>query len=998
MQGTLPATTDTLTIGSSLCNGKYVIKQVKGQGGFGITYFASFQNLGTRVAIKECFLNKFCKRVNNTSVTASISKYEEVFKKYKEKFLEEAKNIASCNHPNIIKITDYFEENNTVYYVMEYIDGVTLQDLVSSKHVLSEADSILFIKQIAEALQIVHNRGLVHRDVKPSNIMIRDNDDAILIDFGAALDILDDNPEHTVILTEGFAPPEQYQRSGTKGFQIDLYALGATLYYCLTGKIPLSAQQRIISRFLPPIEFNPNVSTSLNNIVMKAMEMDILNRHSKISNFLYELTTSSSFDPSNRLTLTDSQKSAKANLEEFIVDPQSQAFILSGPVFSGKTYLIHDLIEIISKQNRDCHVLSVSSRLAETIRNNNKLSKVTSIFQLMYDFEAPIKFNKKDHTEQEDENTEKINFDLKGNNDSERTIYIIDEAHLLSDLYLENELFVFGSGKPLFDFIQYVNLKYYPNRKVIFIGDDKQILRGGEEESSMSESHLKNTYSISAKYFELKETIIQPEYSPILKEALQIRESISNNSFNNYHINESVDKVIQVTSNLFKDSYLKSTNNQNSIIINYSNKQVLHYNIRVREILGRKEIIEAGDKIITYNRFLANPNESYHVISAGEVGEIIKIDGEPITHIQYIKNKPPINLTFIKVLAFFPRTAVTASILILKEFLVSENTKLSIEQQIGLKIRAKENLKQKQVELGEDIKLSLFEDEYANVGLVKYAYAMTCHKAQGIKWDNVFIDFETDTGKTNKTYYRWSYTALTRAKSKVFFMNAPKVTPFYNLNWLDNSDSFDPNFKISPLPAPVSIPTVMENDAVKYNFPSDKPFLKEFWVVVLQKLKLTNIVIDQIEHKPYQELYHFSNIGGQLGKILFHYNGKNVFTKRILQPVSPFTNQIVQLIDIEDNKTKIYERAIPVSFLHDFLKDFYFLLRNRLKDINAVIYSYDSIQYQEKYTVCREFEIAELGVFYNSEGFVSSVRVIKFNSEVFLKELKSLIVSFKQAP
>lgn len=239
----------TLKTETSLQGGKYKIKEVLGQGGFGITYLAEHTLLGGNVAIKEFFMKELNNRDDVTSqVSVGSDGSRELVLKFKEKFLKEARNIFKLNHPNIIHILDIFEENGTAYYVMEYCSGGSLSGLLKQyTEGLSEDLALLYIKEIASAVDYIHQRKINHLDIKPGNIMLDENGQAILIDFGLSKQYDAETGQQTsttpVGISEGYAPIEQYKKGGLREFSpaTDIYALGATLYKLITGDTPPSA-------------------------------------------------------------------------------------------------------------------------------------------------------------------------------------------------------------------------------------------------------------------------------------------------------------------------------------------------------------------------------------------------------------------------------------------------------------------------------------------------------------------------------------------------------------------------------------------------------------------------------------------------------------------------------------------------------------------------------------------------------------------------------------
>ena len=237
-----------LQSGTLLERGKYRIISTLGRGGFGVTYLAEQVSLRRRVCIKEFFPKDYYKRNDDDSLTVSSDGFAEMMDKFKAKFIKEAQTIAALDHPNIIHIHDVFEENGTAYYVMDYIEGEPLSELVKGNGAMSERDAAAYIKQIAAALEHIHDRKINHLDVKPGNIMVRREDNrAILIDFGLSKHYDAESGEATsttpVGVSHGYAPMEQYKQGGVSKFspETDIYSLGATLYYLVTGSVPPQA-------------------------------------------------------------------------------------------------------------------------------------------------------------------------------------------------------------------------------------------------------------------------------------------------------------------------------------------------------------------------------------------------------------------------------------------------------------------------------------------------------------------------------------------------------------------------------------------------------------------------------------------------------------------------------------------------------------------------------------------------------------------------------------
>jgi serine/threonine-protein kinase len=260
--------------GDKLQNGKYKIKQVLGEGGFGITYQAYHSYLDTDVVIKTPN-----DKLRNDSE----------YKRFKERFLKESQILAKFSekrHPHIVQVKDFFAEGDLPCLVMEFVRGKSLLDYVREKGVLSESQAVQYIRQIGGAINLIHGLGLVHRDAHPGNIMLVSQNEAILIDFGIAADLKPISSSTSHPYNPAFAPYEQMLGSCEK--TVDVYTLAASLYYGVTGKIP---QPNLYARsqgqsLIPPQNFNKNINSKLNQAIVKGLEFKSEKRPQSIEEWL----------------------------------------------------------------------------------------------------------------------------------------------------------------------------------------------------------------------------------------------------------------------------------------------------------------------------------------------------------------------------------------------------------------------------------------------------------------------------------------------------------------------------------------------------------------------------------------------------------------------------------------------------------------------------------------------------------------------------------------
>ena len=294
--------TGVLSSGIHLLDGVYQVNRVLGQGGFGITYQGVDTRLNRPVALKE-FFPEGCWREGTTVVSAgrwTLRTYSDA----KQKFLQEGQTLGRFNHPGIVRVFYYFEENNTAYMVMEYLQGRSLADLLKQRGgKLSQSEALQYIQKICQGLEVLHQSQFLHRDLKPDNIMLTKDNRVVLIDFGAARDFTSrDSKRFTAMFTPGYAPLEQYGQALKFGTFTDIYALGATLYHLLTGVVPPSAVERAAGVELKPIcQVNSEISPHISLAVSQAMAMEVRERTKSVKEFLDVLRMGNS----NSVSLVD---------------------------------------------------------------------------------------------------------------------------------------------------------------------------------------------------------------------------------------------------------------------------------------------------------------------------------------------------------------------------------------------------------------------------------------------------------------------------------------------------------------------------------------------------------------------------------------------------------------------------------------------------------------------------------------------------------------------
>ena len=274
----------------TLLAGRYVVGAALGEGGFGITYLGMNTKLDMKVAIKEFFPFGYVHRVATASATVTDrteAADEDFFEKGRQRFLSEAKTLAKFNNETgVVSVHDFFEENNTAYIVMEYLEGQTLKAYLGKKGRLSYGETLSLLMPAMRSLSKVHEKGLIHRDISPDNIMLTE-DKVKLLDFGAARYADGGNKSLSVMLKHGYAPEEQYRRKGEQGPWTDVYALSATIYKCITGSTPDESNERTLEDTLKkPSEYGVQIDPKCEAALMKGLAVFAKGRYRTVGDLI----------------------------------------------------------------------------------------------------------------------------------------------------------------------------------------------------------------------------------------------------------------------------------------------------------------------------------------------------------------------------------------------------------------------------------------------------------------------------------------------------------------------------------------------------------------------------------------------------------------------------------------------------------------------------------------------------------------------------------------
>ncbi len=484
----------------------------------------------------------------------------------------------------------------------------------------------------------------------------------------------------------------------------------------------------------------------------------------------------------NGMTFTKDQQLAFDKFSEFM-NSDSQIFILTGYAGTGKTTMINFVVEFLESQNLGFQLMAPTGRAAKVLRD--KVGEAFTIHKTIYNYDdlQCLKIDAKDDSEK----SFRYIFPVRmiPRNVENPYVAIVDESSMISDSETHQEFFTFGSGRLLFDLLQYA--KNVGIQKLIFVGDNAQL-------PPVTDNH---SYALTPSYFEelgytvqcveMSEVVRQSVDSGILSAANNIRNLLkkSRNGRAYFSIDSNDTDVFELEYGEVYDKYFELNPKPEiggSVFINYTNQQCYTSNSIIRERLyGKNADVQIGD-ILLIN------NNNYHTFNReifnGDMAKVVEVGENEIVKIPVMREgvKKEVRLEFKQLTLLFPDDDVPVNCMVYYPLLFNGDADITAWEQQALYIYFKiRNPKLK--EGSEEYKDALKHDIYFNLLRVKFGYSITCHKAQGGEWDNVIVDYSMRIG-TNDDMLRWCYTATTRAKGKLYMVNPPHITPLSGFNYL----------------------------------------------------------------------------------------------------------------------------------------------------------------------------------------------------------------------
>ena len=587
---------------------------------------------------------------------------------------------------------------------------------------------------------------------------------------------------------------------------------------------------------------------------------------------------------------------------------------------------------------------------------------------------------------------------------SANTVFIIDEASMIADVYHEEEFFRFGSGYLLRDFFKFVNLDHNDHRKkVIFIGDDAQLPPVGMSFSpALDDKYLYREHNVKSIRYELTEVVRQKADSGVMHNSINLRKSLKKGIFNQLTIDLNYPDLSKVSYQELLPCYIDSCRgeiNSESIVLANSNADVAAYNRLIREhFFPNIEEITRGDKVMA----VSNSNAYGFFISNGDFGLVREVlsNTERRNITLRRKNKEMnkveeiiISLAFRDIIIGFKSLEGVShffQVRILENLLYSEYSGLTSDESKALYLDfciRHPHLKGGSLKFKETLR----SDPYFNALRLKFGYAITCHKAQGSEWNHVFVKCKTHQNQLSADYFRWFYTAITHTSNKLYLLDPPAIKLGSGIKVISSPGIADNSSYILSVPHQASLAANnkdMVNSMDKYveknsgheslGIPSNAYFSLDILKRVRELTENLGISIQDVSQGQYQEVYLFQK-DNEVTRIDIGYNGKGKIVRVSTPKPTEVSGEILNVLSLL--KGVIIVPVIPSSstnfeFKEAFLNDFHKRLSHLVEKKGIIINNVESMDWKQRYTFIQSGESAVFDIFYNGKNqFTKCARI-----------------------
>lgn len=728
------------------------------------------------------------------------------------------------------------------------------------------------------------------------------------------------------------------------------------------------------------------------------------------------------FNHFQHINLTNDQRNALEKLHAFL-ESDERVFILQGFAGSGKTTLLKGFVDYLQSLEKKYQLMAPTGRAAKVINQKTGFES-TTIHKGIYSFEELQEIKQ---GEDENDVTFLYQYKIRNNPEVHDSVLIVDEASMVSDILSQGEFFRFGSGHLLRDLITYGRIQdATTTSKIIFIGDPAQLPPIGMTFSpALDRQYFGESYNVSVSQTEMKEVKRQDANNGILLSATKIRQCLTSGYFNDFDLRENNRDIFNPAYQDYLETY--KVQQDQKIIICYKNKTALDLNRAIRRNkFGDDLPIQSSDTVIIggNNYRLGIMNGEFAIVSEASPS----VESREVNFYSKGGNTQSVKLTWRSISLVLPdenNQPKAVNGYILENYLYGDNY-LKPEEQKALYIDFK-NRHPKLKKGTEEFKEAIINDKYFNCILIKYGYAVTCHKAQGGEWANAFVFWDRGTqtnfnfyesehnrsGKTNSEFYRWAYTAVTRASKKLFCINPPYFSSFSGMSFIDvNVQQAFNELTGQPNPvAEININAALP-DLDKFGLADAPLAIQDHYIHRWYNLRKHYIDIEAWQKVGYEVRYIFKR-EGQKAAFKYWVNGQNVF-KTNFQNLPAQTNSdelfetITKILDVATpivvNRNNIegilkqIEFHVAIEEEKPFLKNLFDFIYKGLLE-NERITNIQHLQYKERYTIEKKGKSCVIDFEYDGAGFFGRVLPLenKCDSPELLAKIKTIVNNLKEA-
>lgn len=572
---------------------------------------------------------------------------------------------------------------------------------------------------------------------------------------------------------------------------------------------------------------------------------------------------------------THEQRKALVAIKSFLLDETLDAFILRGSAGTGKTTLVAKLVEMLEDMHLSCALLAPTGRAARILGSKIKQSTGrpdldgSTIHRAIY---ALTHVEVNEEAETANDPGVRMIFPLK-EEESTASLFVVDESSMVGDKESHGDFMQFGTGRLLKDIVTFARSRR-PGRpvdhltKLLFVGDPAQLPPVGENSSpALSDAYLTEHFKLQVASFDLSAVMRQAQGSAILDRATELRDAMMASRFNAFSLQPNGKEIELVDATGAVEMIVQGLQaKESNVAVVHSNATALEYNRNIRDRRwGDSSLpIQVGETL------LVNRNSPTHLLSNGDLVKVMEVNAESEKVPVGLKGGHHVVLSFRGMTVAF-RDAdggiIQTGCYALENLLDSPHRELSPLEQRALLVdfrRRHPDLHPKSAEFRRAIR----NDPYFNALQVKYGYALTCHKAQGGEWNTVIVDFESKAGARNASFFRWAYTAITRAVNKLVVVNPPDFSPVSDIAWTQ------PAAGSTGLSQPVTQDFTTDPDWLRLSFSAATAPL----MPIHQKLRTAwgaqAISIEQLQHQQYCERYTLVR-SGKRAVVQYYYDGKH---------------------------------------------------------------------------------------------------------------------------